>query len=66
MQQTIMEYACKRDLQSHAQSGGDTWRHSLPYGRSRPKHALSEGLMALIEEKKSEANLLIELSQYSL
>jgi hypothetical protein len=40
--------------------------HSLVYGRSRPKHAMSEGLITLAEDKRPEANRLIELSPYAL
>ena len=32
----------------------------------RPKHAVSEGLMTLAEDKRPEANLLIGLRQYAL
>ena len=41
-------------------------RHSPVIGRLRPKHAVSEGLMTLAEDKRSEANWLIELRPYAL
>jgi hypothetical protein len=40
--------------------------HSLVYGRSRPKHALFEGLLELTEHEKLEANWLIQLKLYEL
>jgi hypothetical protein len=40
--------------------------HSPVYGRSRPKHAVSEGLMTLAEDKRPEANRLIELRPHAL
>jgi len=39
----IMQDASQRELQAQALSGGNTLRHSPVYGRSRPKHAVSEG-----------------------
>jgi len=58
----LLQYVSTRDLQAHALGGANTLRHSLVYGRSRPKHAMSEGLMTLAEDKRSEATLLIGLS----
>jgi len=57
----VMQYATKRDLQAYAQSGENNLRHSPVYGRSRPKHAVSERSMTLAEDKRLEANRLIEL-----
>jgi len=39
--------------------------HSPGSGRSRPKHAVSAGLMTLTEEKRPEANWIIELIPYA-
>jgi len=61
-----MQYASTRDLQSHAQSGQSNLWHSPVHGRSRPKHAVSEELMTLAEDKRPEANWLIELRLYAL
>ena len=36
------------------------------YGRSRPTHAVSEGLLALAEDKTPEGTILIGLSEYAL
>jgi len=55
MQQTITQYSRKRDLQAHAHSDENTLWHSTVYRRLRPKHAVSEGLMSLAEDKKPEA-----------
>jgi len=57
-----MRDASKRDLQANALSGGNNLRHFLVYGRSRPKHAVSEGKMTLAEDMRPEATLLIGLS----
>jgi len=57
-----MQYASMRDLQACALSSGNTLRHSPVYGRSRAKHAVSEGLLTLSEDKRPEETLLIELS----
>jgi len=56
-----MQYAGKRDLQAHAPIDGNTMRHSLVYGRSRPTHAVSEGFITLAEDKRPEVTLLIDL-----
>ena len=61
-----MQYASMRDLQAHTLSGGNTLRHFPVYGRSRLKHAVSEGFMTLAENMRPEANLLIGVSQYAL
>jgi len=57
----------RRDLWALSPSGKDS---SCNTPRStempRPKHAVSEGLMTLGEDKRPEANLLIGLSQYAL
>ena len=50
---------------AHALSGENSLRRSPDHERSRPKHAVSEELMTLAEDKKPEANLLIGLSQYA-
>jgi len=55
--------AIKQNLQAHTLHCGNTLRHSLVIRRSRPKHAVSEGLLTLAEDKKPEATLLIRLSQ---
>ena len=52
----------RENLQAHALSGQNNLRLSPVYGRSRPKHALREGLMTLAEDKRPEATLLIGLS----
>jgi len=52
-----------------ALSGGDRdWTCNAPRSTEapRPKHAVSEGLMTLAEDKRPEANLLIGFSQYAL
>jgi hypothetical protein len=41
-------------------------RHSRVYGRSRPKLAVSGGLMILVEDKRPEVNRLIELRPHAL
>jgi len=61
-----MQYVSKRVLQAHTLSGGNTLRHTPVYGKSRPKHAVSEGFTTLAEDKGPEATLLIELSQNAL
>jgi len=52
-------YAGKWDLGAHALSReNNSWQ--LPvYGRSRPKHAVSVGLLALAEDERPDATLLI-------
>jgi hypothetical protein len=50
------------NLQAHALSGENTLRLSSVYGSPKPKHAVSEGLLALAEDKRPEATLLIGLS----
>jgi len=50
------------NLQAHALSGENNLRLSPVYGRSRPNHAVSEGLMTLADDKRPEATLLIGLS----
>ena len=60
-----MQYTRMRDLQAHAHSVGNALRHSLGNARSRPKHAVSEGLMPLAEDKRSDTTLLISLSYYA-
>jgi hypothetical protein len=50
------------DLQAHALSGESILRRSPVYGSPKPKHAVSEGLMTLAEDKRPEATLLIGLS----
>ena len=49
------------NLEAHMLSGENTLRLSPVYGWSRPKHAVSEGLMALAEDKRPEVTLLIGL-----
>jgi hypothetical protein len=56
-----MQYASERDLKGHVPSSESTLRHSLVYGRSRLKHAVSEESMILTEDKRPEPNQLIEL-----
>jgi len=43
----------------------DYLRHSPGYGRSSPKHAVSQGLLALAEDKRPGANRLIGLRPYA-
>jgi DNA-binding IclR family transcriptional regulator len=62
----MVQCAGYKDLAVYAPSGGNTLRHSAVYGRSRPKHSVSYGLMALAEHKSPEGNVLIESSQYAL
>ena len=50
------------NLQAHVLSGENTLQLSPAYRRSRPKHAVSEGLMTLAEDQRPEATLLIGLS----
>jgi len=66
VQQTITQYASKRDRQPHGLSSENSLLHSPVYGWLRPKHAVSQGLMTLAEDIRPEANLLIELRQYAL
>jgi hypothetical protein len=47
-------------------SSEDHQRHSPVYGRSRPKDAVSEGLMMLAEDQRPEANRLIDLRLHAL
>jgi len=58
----VIQAASKRDLQAYTLSGGNTLRHTPAYGRSRPKHAVSEGSMTLAEDKWRGATLLCDLS----
>jgi len=62
----ITQDGCKRELQPYGLSGGNIKCRSLVYGRSRPKHAVSKRLMALAEDKRPEANWVIELGLYAL
>jgi len=55
-----------RDFHAHALSGENNLRHFLVYGRSRPKHAVSEVFMILAEVKRPEGNLLVDSRQYAL
>ena len=50
----------------HALSGENALGHSPVYGRSRPKHAVSEESLTLAEDKWPEANWLVELRLYAL
>jgi len=63
MQQMISKMRVRRDLQAVSLSDKD---QSCNAPRSmevpRPKHAVSEGLMTLAEDKRPQANLLIGLS----
>jgi len=63
MQQMISKMRVRRDLQAMSLSNKD---RSCNAPRStevpRHKHAVSEGLMTLAEDKRPEANLLIGLS----
>jgi len=54
------------DLQAHTLSGENNWRHSLVFGQSRPKQAVSERSMTLAQDKRPEANQLVGVSQYPL
>jgi len=62
----VMQYASKRDLHAHVLSGENSLRHSPVYRRSRPKHAVSEGLLTLAEDTQPEATVLIGLSWYAV
>jgi len=54
------------DLHTHALRGENNLWHSPVYGRSGPKHGVSEGLITLAEDKRREANLLVGSSQYAV
>jgi len=57
------------EYEGSASSCAKQWehlRHSPVYGRSRPKHAMSEGFMTLANDKRLEANRLIELRLHEL
>jgi len=56
----VMQYASTQDLHTYAQSGESTLLHSFVYGRLSPKHALSEILRTLAEDKRQDANRLID------
>ena len=43
-------------------SGENNSWQPLVYGSSRPKHAVSEGLLALADDMRPEATMLIGLS----
>ena len=62
----VTQYARKRDLLSQSYSGRNTLLLSKVYERTRPKFEVFEGFMALVDDKRPEWNLLIELSQYAL
>jgi len=58
---------CKYEgFATHQQKQWDYLRHSPVYERLRPKPAVSVGLLALAEDKRPEANWLIELRPYAL
>ena len=57
------------EYEGSASSFGKWWehlRHSPVIVRSTPNHAVSDGLMTLAEDKRPEANRLIELRPYAL
>lgn len=56
----VMQYASTQDLHANAQSGENTMLHSSVYGRLSPKHVLSETLRTLAEDKRLDANRLID------
>ena len=57
----------RRDLWTLSLSDEDSiWNAPRSMEVTKPKHAVSEGLMALAEDKRPEANLLVGLSQYAL
>jgi hypothetical protein len=56
----IMQYASTQDLHAYAQSSENTLLNSSVYGRLSPKHALSETLRILAEDKRPDANQLID------
>jgi hypothetical protein len=62
----LLQYASKRDLQAHALSSENYQRYSLGYGRSRPKHVVSEGLMILADDKRPAANRHIGFRLHAL
>ena len=60
-----MHNARKRDQKAYAVSGRNTLQHAPVYRRLRPKHAESEGLLALAEDERPEATLLMGVSWYA-
>ena len=66
MQQMLLQYASKSDLQAHVLSDENHLSHSGVYGRLRLKHPVSERSMTLAEGKRPEVNRLIELRPYAL
>jgi len=61
-----MEHATMWDLQPYELTIANHMQHSQFYGRSIPKHAVSDAFQVLADSKKPEATILIELSQYAL
>jgi hypothetical protein len=56
----VMQNASTQNLHAYAQSGENALLHSSVYGRLSPKHALSGTLRTLAEDKRPDANWLID------
>jgi len=54
-----MQYAITRDRRTISLRDKEYCTHSPVHGSPEPKHAVREGLMALAEDKRPEATLLI-------
>jgi len=57
-----MQYASTRDRRTLSLRDKESCAHSPVHGSPEPKHAVREGLMALAEDMRPEATLLIGLS----
>jgi len=57
-----MQYASTRDRRTLSLRDREQCAHSPDHGSPDPKHAVHEGLMALAEDMRPEATLLIGLS----
>jgi hypothetical protein len=60
----VIYYASKGALHAGALSGRNYLRHSPVYRWLIPMHAVSEELQTLAEDKRPQANRLIELRLY--
>jgi len=56
----------RRELQADVRRGEDHLGDFLVYRWLRAMHAVPEGLMTLVEDKRPEANQHIELGHYAL
>jgi hypothetical protein len=61
-----MQYASTRDLEAHTLGSENTLQHYTIYWRFRSYHAVSEGSMTSADDKRPEANQLIELKPHAL